>query len=114
MPGGLARIDVLANASGCQTVWSAPLRLQSAPILSPTAGLLYGYTEDPARAATGIYVWYFAGIDFRGGNVVWQQRAGAGATKNDAGLPTAVGSDGVLYQLLPLGLVWMHDVTQQP
>ncbi|MGH9126507.1 MAG: hypothetical protein ACRDZ8_17535 [Acidimicrobiales bacterium] len=114
MPGGVQRIDVLANGSGCQTVWSAPVRLQSAPVLATTAGLLYGYTQDPVRAATGIYVWYFAGIDFRSGNVLWQQRAGAGATKNDAGLPTEVGTDGVLYQLLPLGLVWMHDVNEQP
>ncbi len=77
-------------------------------------GLVYGYTEDEARAAGGSYVWYFVAVDYRTGRVVWRQRAGAGSTKNDDGEPTVAGANGVLYQTVPLGLVWMRDVTQHP
>lgn len=114
MPGGMTRVDVLPDGSGCRTVWTAGLRLDTAPILSTTTGLIYGYTQDPVAAASGNYVWYFVAVDERSGDVIWQQRAGAGSTKNDDGLPTVVGANGVLYQCVPLGLVWMHDVGQHP
>jgi hypothetical protein len=114
MPGGVSRVDVLPDGSGCRTQWTTPLRLKTAPILSTTTGLIYGYTQDPVRAATGTYVWYFVAMDDATGRVVWQQRTGAGSTKNDNGEPTILGADGVLYQAVPLGLVWMRDVSQQP
>ncbi len=114
MPGGVARIDVLADGSGCQTQWTAPLRLKTAPVLATTTGLIYGYTQDDVRAATGSYIWYFAALDYPTGRVVWRQRAGAGSTKNDNGQPTILGANGVLYQTLPLGLTWMRDLAQHP
>jgi hypothetical protein len=114
MAPGVARIDVLPDGSGCQTRWTAPVRMKTAPVLSTTTGLVYGYTEDEARAAAGSYVWYFVAVDYRNGRVVWRQRAGAGSTKNDNRQPTMVGANGVLYQTLPLGLEWMRDVAQRP
>jgi len=114
MPGGLTRVDVLAGGSGCRTQWTTPVRFKTAPVLSTATGLIYGYTQDPARAATGTYVWYFEAVDYGTGRVIWEQRAGAGSTKNDDGDATIDGADGVLYQTVPLGLVWMRDVTQQP
>lgn len=114
MAAGVTRVDVLADGSGCRTQWTTPLRLKTAPVLSVMTGLLYGYTQDEARAAAGTYVWYFAALDFRSGRVVWQQRVGAGSTKNDNRQPTVIGTNGVLYQCLPLGLVWMRDVAQRP
>jgi hypothetical protein len=114
MAPGVARIDVLPDGSGCQTRWTAPVRMKTGPVLSTTTGLVYGYTEDEARAATGSYVWYFVAVDYRNGRVVWRQRTGAGSTKNDNRQPTMVGANGVLYQTLPLGLEWMRDVAQRP
>lgn len=114
MPGGISRIDVLADGSGCATEWTTALRLKSAPVLSATTGLIYGYTQDEARAGAGSYIWYFAAVDYAGGRIVWRQRAGAGATKNDNRQPTILGADGVLFQTVPLGLVWMRDLAQQP
>jgi hypothetical protein len=114
MATGLTRIDVRPDGSGCQTQWSAALRFTSAPVLSTTTGLLYGYTQDPARADTGSYIWYFLAVDYGTGRVVWQLRAGAGSTKNDNREPMVLGANGLLYQSVPLGLVWMRDVSQQP
>lgn len=114
MPGGLSRIDVAPDGSECRSVWTAPVRFEAPPVMATSTGLVYGYTEDPERAAVGTYVWYFAGIDYRSGNVLWEQRAGAGSTKNNDGLPSVVDDGGVLYQLLPLGLEWMHDVSPNP
>jgi hypothetical protein len=114
MPGGVTRVDVLPDGSGCQTQWTAALRLKSGPVLSATTGLVYGYTQDDVRAASGSDIWYFAAIDYASGRIVWRQRAGAGATKNDNRQPTVVGADGVLFQALPLGLVWMRDLSQHP
>jgi hypothetical protein len=114
MPGGVSRVDVLADGTGCQTQWTAPLRLKTAPVLSATTGLVYGYTQDEVRAATGRYIWYFAALDYPTGRIVWRQRAGAGSTKNDNRQPTILGADGVLFQTVPRGLVWMRDLTQQP
>ncbi len=114
MAPGVARIDVLADGSGCQTAWTVPLRIKAGPVLSTATGLIYGYTQDEARAAAGSYIWYFVAIDYRNGRVVWHQRTGAGSTKNDNRQPTVLGANGVLYQTLPLGLVWMRDVAQRP
>jgi hypothetical protein len=114
MAPGVARIDVLPDGSGCQTEWTVPLRIKAGPVLSTATGLVYGYTQDEARAAAGSYVWYFVAIDYRNGRVVWHQRTGAGSTKNDNRQPTVLGANGVLYQTLPLGLVWMRDVAQRP
>lgn len=111
---GLTRVDIAADGSGCQTAWTTPLALASSPVLSSTTGLLYGYTQDPARAAMGTYVWYFVAVSFQNGSVVWQQRAGAGATKNNNREPLTLGANGVLYQSVPLGLVWMRDVNERP
>jgi hypothetical protein len=114
MPGGVSRIDVLPDGSGCQTRWTTGLRLKTAPVLAGTTGLIYGYTQDEVRAAVGSYIWYFAALDYPTGRIVWRQRAGAGATKNDNRQPTVLGADGVLFQTVPLGLVWMRDLAQQP
>lgn len=114
MAAGVSRIDVAPDGSGCRTQWTTPLRLKTAPVLSVMTGLVYGYTEDEARAAAGTYVWYFAAVDFRSGRVVWQQRIGAGSTKNDNRQQTVIGANGVLYQCVAGGLVWMRDVAQQP
>jgi hypothetical protein len=114
MAPGVSRVDVAPDGSGCQTVWTAPLRLKSSPVLAGATGLVYGYTQDESRASNGTYIWYFVAVDYRNGRVVWQQRAGAGSTKNDNRQPMILGPNGVLYQTVPLGLVWMRDVANRP
>ncbi|MDQ1427567.1 MAG: hypothetical protein QOK39_1043 [Acidimicrobiaceae bacterium] len=114
MATGLARVDIALDGTGCRTAWTIPLRLKTGPVLSTTTGLVYGYTQDEGRAAAGRYVWYFVAVDYRTGRVMWRQRSGAGGTKNDNRQPLVLGANGVLYQTLPLGLVWMRDVAQRP
>ncbi len=114
MAAGVSRVDVLPDGSGCRTEWTTALRLKTAPVLASGTGLLYGYTEDEGRAAAGSFIWYFVAVDYRTGRVVWRQRAGAGSTKNDNRQPTMMGANGVLYQTVPLGILWMRDVAQRP
>ena len=114
MGPGLTRVDVAADGSGCTVSWTTPIRMKTAPVLSSATGLIYGYSQDEQRAATGSYIWYFVAIDYRTGRVVWRQRAGAGGTKNDNREPLVLGANGVLYQSVPLGLVWMRDLAQRP
>lgn len=111
MAPGLTRVDVAADGSGCTSVWTAPLRIKAGPVLSTVTGLVYGYSQDEARADAGSYVWYFVAVDYRSGRVMWRQRAGAGGTKNDNFLPTSLGPNRTLYQAMPLGVTWMRDVT---
>jgi hypothetical protein len=114
MASGLARVDVALDGTGCGTAWTVPLRIKTGPVLSTATGLVYGYTQDEGRAAAGRYIWYFVAVDYRSGRIVWRQRSGAGGTKNDNRQLLVLGANGVLYQTLPLGLVWMRDVAQRP
>jgi len=110
MAPGLTRVDLPADGSACQVGWTLPVRMKSGPLLSSATGLLYGYTQDEQRASRGSYVWYFVAADYRSGRIAWQQRVGAGGTKNDNFLPLSLGPDATLYQVLSQGVVWMRDV----
>jgi PASTA domain len=77
--------------------------------MSTQTGLIYAYEEDEALAEIGLYAFYFEAIDYRTGDVVWRQLAGAGGYKNDNYSPMALGPDGTLYQGTSLGTLWMRD-----
>jgi hypothetical protein len=110
MAPGMTRINVGPGGRSCTTTWSTDVRIKSVPVLSTQTGLIYGYTQDPALAAQGIYVWYVIAIDYRTGAVVWQARTGAGNTYNDSFRGAALGPDGTLYQGVLAGVVMLRDV----
>ncbi len=103
---GFARIDVLADASGCERVWqttavSAP---SVVPKLSRATGLIYTYTK-----AADDDAWYFTALDAKTGGVAWQAPAGVGPAFNNNYAGMAIGPDGALYLGVLLGLVRLAD-----
>lgn len=109
MAPGVEKLAVADNGGTCPVQWNTPARIKSVPVLSTATGLLYGYTQDPALAVKGTYVWYFTALDYRTGAVAWKARAGAGGTYNDEYKAAAIGPDGTLYQGIQNGIATLRD-----
>jgi hypothetical protein len=89
---GVARVDVRADASGCDVVWTSSERAPSlVPKLSTRTGLLYLYTKDPDPVNTTSDAWFWTAVDFEDGKTIWKRFAGTGINFNNhyAGLVIA-------------------------
>jgi len=81
---GVARVDVRADASGCDVVWTSNERAPSlVPKFSTRTGLIYLYTKDPDPVNTTSDAWFWTAIDFRDGHTVWKRLAGTGLAFNN-------------------------------
>jgi hypothetical protein len=81
---GVARVDVRADASGCDVVWTSGERAPSlVPKFSSRTGLVYLYTKDPDPVNTTSDAWFWTAVDFRTGATVWKQLAGTGINYNN-------------------------------
>ncbi|MFD7199362.1 hypothetical protein [Streptomyces sp. NPDC059893] len=106
--GGVTRVDVRKDGSGCDTVWESKVRSPSTvPKLSTANGLLYFYTKDPN--SLGIDAWYLTAVDFRTGEPRWKQLAGTGIAYDNNWAPVTLGPDGTAYVGVFNGLVAVRD-----
>ncbi|MFI8929142.1 hypothetical protein ACIG3E_15880 [Streptomyces sp. NPDC053474] len=106
--GGVTRVDVRADGSGCDTVWQSQERSPSTvPKLSTTNGLLYLYTKDPHPL--GIDAWYLTAVDFRTGQTRFKRLAGTGVAYDNNWAPVTLGPDGTAYVGVFNGLVAVRD-----
>ncbi|MBL1083755.1 hypothetical protein JK359_17570 [Streptomyces actinomycinicus] len=106
--GGVSRIDVRADGSGCDTVWESSERSPSVvPKLSTGNGLVYLYTKEPNRL--GIDAWYLAAVDFRTGTTRWKQLIGTGTGYDNSWAPITIGPDGTSYIGVFNGLAAAND-----
>ncbi|MFC9675019.1 hypothetical protein [Streptomyces sp. NPDC056949] len=106
--GGVTRVDVRKDGSGCDTVWESKVRSPSTvPKLSTANGLLYLYTKDPN--SLGIDAWYLTAVDFRTGEPRWKQLAGTGIAYDNNWAPVTLGPDGTAYVGVFNGLVAVRD-----
>ncbi|NEB74977.1 hypothetical protein G3I40_06975 [Streptomyces sp. SID14478] len=106
--GGVARIDVRPDGSGCDTVWESDVRSPSTvPKLSLANGLLYFYTKQPN--SLGVDAWYFTAVDFRTGTTRWKRLAGTGVAYDNNWAPVTLGPDGTAYVGVFNGLVAVRD-----
>lgn len=106
--GGVTRIDVRPDGSGCDTVWESAERSPSVvPKLSTGNGLLYLYTKDPDPL--GIDAWYLTAVDFRTGRTRWKQLVGTGAGYDNNWAPITLGPDGTAYVGVFNGLAAVRD-----
>jgi hypothetical protein len=106
--GGLARIDVRPDGSGCDQVWTSPVRSPSTVAkLSAATGLLYVYTKDPSRF--GIDAWYLTAVGFDDGRVRWRRLTGTGPSFDNSWAPVTLGPDGAAYVGVFNGLVAVRD-----
>lgn len=106
--GGLTRIDVRADGSGCDTVWESDVRSPSTvPKLSTANGLLYVYEKEPN--ALGIDAWYLTAVDFRTGERRWKRLTGTGPAYDNNWAPITIGPDGTAYAGVFNGIVAVRD-----
>ncbi|MEU1408676.1 hypothetical protein ABZ471_41470 [Streptomyces sp. NPDC005728] len=106
--GGVTRIDVRKDGSGCDTVWESGERSPSTvPKLSTANGLLYLYTKNPNPL--GIDAWYLTAVDFRTGETRFKQLVGTGINYDNNWAPITLGPDGTAYIGVFNGLTAVHD-----
>ena len=111
--GGITRIDIRPDGSGCDTVWESQERSPSTVAkLSTANGLLYFYTKEPNRL--GIDAWYLTAVDFRSGHTRWKRLTGTGPFYDNNWAPITLGPDGTAYVGVFNGLVAVRDTPATP
>ncbi|MFJ9824740.1 hypothetical protein ACIRSU_10225 [Streptomyces sp. NPDC101160] len=106
--GGVTRVDVRPDGSGCDTVWESDVRSPSTvPKLSTANGLLYFYEKRPN--VLGIDAWYLTAVDFRTGARAWSRLTGTGLAYDNNWAPVTIGPDGTAYVGVFNGIVAVHD-----
>jgi hypothetical protein len=102
---GFARVDVRADGSGCDLVWTntdvrAPTDV---PKLSDRTGLIYSYEQSAPNT------WFWVAIDAHTGETKWRQYAGSGLSFNNNYAGIALAADGSAYLGVIGGLVRLRD-----
>lgn len=106
--GGVTRIDVRPDGSGCDTVWESAVRSPSTvPKLSTANGLLYFYEKEPNVLGTD--AWYLTAVDFRTGDRRWRKLTGTGPAYDNNWAPITIGPDGTAYAGVFNGIVAVRD-----
>ena len=86
---GITRIDLNADQSGCNTVWTNNQELIPSVVsqMSLANGLIYTYTKDPDSCSTPgpcyTAAWYLTAIDFASGQTVFKRLGGTGLFYNN-------------------------------
>jgi outer membrane protein assembly factor BamB len=107
--GGLTRIDVAEDGSGCHVAWTSDELAQTVvPKLSLANGLLYVYTKS-RRAPPGVDAYYLTAIDFRSGETVFRALTGTGIGWDNHWAPVTLGRDGTAYVGTLRGLIAVRD-----
>lgn len=107
IPGGIMRIDIRPDDSGCDVVWTSPARVPSMVNKLSANGLLYYYSFE--QQPDGENAWYFLALDFATGQPVYQQLVGVGqAFDSNWGSP-AIARDGAVYMGVFKGLYMIRD-----
>ncbi|MBM7060322.1 hypothetical protein JQX08_06355 [Pseudomonas sp. UL073] len=106
--GGISRVDLRADESGCDLVWHSPERSPSAvPKLSVQSGLAYFYSFEPQ--ANGENAWYLTALDFASGATRFKALAGVGQAFDNNWSPITLAPDGTAYVGTFGGLVALWD-----
>lgn len=106
--GGISRIDVRADESGCDTVWTSSEKAPSVvPKMSAATGLVYFYTFEPQ--SNGENAWYLMALDFETGQTVFKIRTGAGSGYDNNWSPITLAPDGTAYVGTFEGLIAIKD-----
>ena len=106
--GGIMRIDVREDESGCDVVWhSAEHSTSVVPKMSAANGLAYFYTFDPQP--NGSNAWYLTALDFRTGKTQFKILTGYGSSFDNNWAPLTLAPDGTAYVGTSKGLVAIWD-----
>jgi hypothetical protein len=102
LPGGLTRIDVAPDGTGCNVVWASTLPSDAVPKLSLGDGYLYTFDR---TVADGIASYGFDVIDPATGGVVSEHNAGSGPAYETLQLPPMIAPDGTVYESTVAGIL---------
>lgn len=106
-PGGVMRVDIREDDSGCDIVWrSAERSLSPVPKLSAANGIIYLYGPDMIGEQTA---WYLKGVDFETGQTLFRIHTGNGQAFDNNWAPISIGKDGTTYIGSFKGLIGVRD-----
>lgn len=106
--GGVVRLDVREDESGCETVWNSPLKVPSVvPKLSAANGIAYFYSFDLVNGADGKQTqdWSIVGLDFKTGKQVVKIPTGRGRKYDNNWASMSIAPNGNFYAGMTGGLV---------
>ena len=106
--GGVVRVDVRADESGCDTIWTSPLKVPSVvPKLSAASGIAYFYSFDLVTDADGnpTQQWSIVGLDFKTGKQVIKIPTGVGKPFDNNWASMSIAPNGDFYAGMLGGLV---------
>ena len=110
--GGVVRVDVRADESGCDTVWTSPLKVPSVvPKLSAANGIAYFYSFDLAKGADGQTTqdWSVVGLDFKTGKTVIKIPTGRGRSFDNNWASMSIAPNGDFYAGMTGGFVQVRS-----
>ncbi|NND82386.1 MAG: hypothetical protein HKN50_08155 [Gammaproteobacteria bacterium] len=106
--GGIVRVDVRADESGCDVMWeSAEASPSVVPKLAAETGVAYFYTYE--HGDTGVNDWYLMGLDFHSGKTLFKLYTGSGPNFDNNWSPITLAPDGTAYVGTSKGLVALWD-----
>ena len=106
--GGIMRIDVRADQSGCDVIWHSQERSPSVvPKFSALNGLAYFYTFEVQE--DGNIAWYLTALDYETGATQFKILTGIGKTFDNNWAPLTLAPDGTAYVGTAKGLVGIWD-----
>lgn len=102
LPGGMTRVDVRRDGSGCDTIWTNPVPSSAVPKLSVRDGSIYTVKRTLANSTLQ---YFFVAIDFRTGQTRSEKPIGTSYALDAFQLAGEIGPGGVLYQPTMGGIV---------
>ncbi|WP_431358525.1 hypothetical protein [Streptomyces atroolivaceus] len=107
--GGLSRVDVRADGSGCSLVWDNSLRSAAVPKLSTADGLLHTVVRDsliPGTKGTSLLDPYrYVQIDPDSGQITRSAKVGTGSLYDTLQMAGTVAPDGAYLQGTVTGIL---------
>jgi hypothetical protein len=115
--GGVVRVDVRADESGCDTIWTSPLKVPSVvPKLSAASGIAYFYSFELAKDAEGKQTqnWFVVGLDFKTGKEVIRIPTGQGRSFDNNWASMSIAPNRDFYAGVTGGVVQVRRKPPQP
>lgn len=106
--GGVVRVDVREDESGCEIVWESDLKVPSVvPKLSLGNGLAYFYSFEGLD--NGDRLWSLVGLDFETGEEMVRIPTGTGIAFNNNWASIAIAPNGDIYVGTRQGVLQIRD-----
>ncbi|MBT5203445.1 MAG: hypothetical protein HOL98_08325, partial [Gammaproteobacteria bacterium] len=106
--GGIVRIDVREDESGCDIIWQSEERAPSVvPKLALSSGVAYFYSFQQGK--DGTIAWYLMGLDYVTGKTLFKIHTGNGKNYDNNWAPISLATDGTAYIGTSKGMLAIFD-----